>query len=51
MNIRLLVGIAKYEFKIFSIRMNHPTVDCIMEDAEINEYIVLLNSTNCNGKS
>lgn len=50
LNIRLLVGIARYEFKFMTIKMNHPIVECKFEDAEVNQYIVLLNSTNCKGK-
>ena len=51
MNIRVLVGIARYEFKLITIKMNHPIVECMFEEAEVNQYIVLLNSTNCNGKN
>ena len=36
MNIRLLVGIARYEFKFMTIKMNHPIVECKFEDAEVN---------------
>ncbi|CAD8126091.1 unnamed protein product [Paramecium sonneborni] len=49
-NIRLLVGIARYEFKYLTIRMNHPIVECTFPDADVNQYFVLLNSTNCKGK-
>ena len=47
---KTLAGIAKYELKFFSIIMNHPSVECVIENPEKVEYLVRINSTNCNEK-
>ncbi|TNV75014.1 hypothetical protein FGO68_gene2284 [Halteria grandinella] len=48
---RILVGIAKYEFKYLEIQLNDPTITCYFAEPTIQNYKVKLNSTSCKSKT
>lgn len=47
---RLLVGIAKQELKYLEIKMGIPSISCKLSEASTEEFVVFLNSTQCEAK-